>query len=55
MKGSTEVVYDHVFPLSSLWKYVGKWGHTWREMDECGERWNEQDDFLILHIFLCLV
>ena len=54
IKESTEVVYDRVFPLSSLWKHAGKWGHTWREMDEGGEQWNEQDVF-ILYIFLCFV
>ena len=38
MKGLAEMVYGHVFPLSSLQKYAGKRGHTWREMNECGER-----------------
>jgi len=50
------MVHGHVFPLSSLWKYAGKWGPTWREIDECEERWNEQDSLLILDIvFLCFV
>ena len=42
------VVRGHVFPLSSLWKYVSERYYTWREIDECGKRWNEQGDFLIL-------
>ena len=56
MKGLAEIVYGYVFPLLSLWKYTGKWGHTWREMGECGERWNEKNGFLMLYIiFLCFV
>ena len=36
MKGLTEMVYGHVFPLSLLRERVGEWGHIGREMDECG-------------------
>jgi len=55
MKGSTVMVYDHVFLLSLLWKYAGKWGHIWRELDECGEQWDERDGLLVLYVFLCFV
>ena len=50
------MVDGYVFPLSPLWKYAGKWGHTWRVMDECGERCTELDDFLILYsLMFCLI
>ena len=58
LKGDDRIDGDGLWScllLSSLWKYVGKWGHTWKKMDEYRERWNEQDYFLIPHIFLYFV
>jgi len=46
-----DMVYGHVSPLSSVWKYVDKWGQTWREMDECSDGMGKM--ISLFHIFLC--